>query len=178
MNNLRKMKFEEVKDMLRFCFEESLTIPNISTADEWLTVFHAMIKAESWANEVKKEEEAKTKKKDSTVGCKNKKFALASAEMARGLREARYYKYLRDIVGGCEDVVITLSATENKVTPLTIEEYKMLNLGNKRDLTRKETDAIYYWKFIKDGQFESKKLRDAEEYLTKIGLLTIKNETV
>lgn len=172
MIDFSKFSKNDSKEILDACFKAANKLPQIDTLEDWIHAFLTMLEAECWSKALDNKEKRniiEKKNKAAESGCTCKSQALEVAARARILREGRFYNYIKDVVESHDIDKLAILAVKHKSIMLTKDEYKDLGLDERKELTKKETDAIYLWKCAKEGQYEKEKVAKCVEVLKDLG---------
>jgi hypothetical protein len=172
MTDFSKFSKEDSKEILDSCFKSANKLPQIDTLEDWVHAFLTLLEAECWSKSLDNKEKMdaiEKKSKATEDGCTCRSQALEIAARARILREGRFYNYIKDVLE-CHDIdKLAILSVKHKSLLLTKDEYKDLGLNERKELTKKETDAIYMWKCAKDGQYEKEKIAKCRTALEELG---------
>ena len=172
MTDFSKFSKEDSREILDSCFKSANKLPQINTLEDWIHAFLTMLEAECWSKALDNKEKRdiiEKKSKATEDGCVCKSQALDVAARARILREGRFYNYIKDVLE-CHDVdKLAILSVKHKSLLLTKDEYKDLGLDGRTEITKKDTDAIYRWKYAKDGQYEKEKVAKCVAVLKDLG---------
>lgn len=172
MTDFSKFSKEDSKEILDSCFKSANKLPQIDTLEDWIHAFLTMLEAECWSKSLDNKEKRdiiEKKSKATEDGCTCKSQALEVATRARILREVRFYNYVKDVIECHDTDQLAILSVKHKCPILTKDEYKDLGLYERKDITKKETDAIYLWKCAKDGQYEREKVKKYQKALEELG---------
>ena len=172
MTDFSKFSKEDSKEILDSCFKSTNKLPQINTLEDWIHAFLTMLEAECWSKALdnkEKREVIEKKSKATENGCTCRSQALDVAARARILREGRFYNYIKDVVESHDIDKLAILAVKHKSILLAKDEYKDLGLDERKELTKKETDAIYMWKCAKEGQYEREKIKKYQKALEELG---------
>lgn len=172
MIDFSKFSKEDSREILDACFKSANKLPQIDTLEDWVHAFLTMLEAECWSKSLDNKEKMdiiEKKSKATEDGCTCRSQALEVAARARILREGRFYNYIKDVLECHDTDKLAILSVKHKCPILTKDEYKDLGLYERKDITKKETDAIYMWKCAKDGQYEREKVKKYQKALEELG---------
>ena len=172
MIDFSKFSKDDSREILNACFNAANKMPQIDTLEDWIHAFLTLLEAECWSKSVDNKEKRdiiEKKSKEAESGCTCKSQALEVAARARILREGRFYNYIKEVLGYHDIDKLAILAVKHKSLQLTKDEYKDLGLDERKELTRKETNAIYMWKCAKEWQYEREKVAKRVAVLKDLG---------
>lgn len=169
MEKFEKYTIEETREIISDCFKYTNSLDNIDTLSDWLQAFLKLLEARCWAIS----DEFKKKKREIDViinkGCTDALHAMDVASKAKQTRTKRFHEFINEAIAVGDVKALAEISAKHKSICLTEEEFNELNLHKRGDLTRYETDAIYMWKFAKDGQFEKDRVYKYRDTLIEMG---------
>ena len=172
MTDFSKFSKEDSKEILDSCFKSANKLPQINTLEDWIHAFLTMLEAECWSKSLDNKEKKdiiEKKNKATENGCTCKSQALEVAARVRILRAGRFYNYIKEVLEYHDIDKLAILSVKHKSLMLTKDEYKDLRLDERKELTKKETDAIYMWKCAKEGQYEKEKIAKCVAVLKDLG---------
>ena len=174
MVDFSKIERKNSNEILEACFNNANKMPRLNTLEDWLHAFITTLAAECWSKKLDKkvqDEDLERKMKKVDEGCTCFAHAIEVSTRARIIRERRFYNYLKDVVECNDTSKLAFLSVKHKSLMLTYGEYKDLGLDKRREVTKKDADAIYLWKCAKDGQYEKEKVAKRVAVLKDLGFL-------
>lgn len=169
MKKFEKYTIEETRGIISDCFEYTNRLDDIETLSDWLKAFLKLLDARCWAIS----DEFKKKKREREIiinkGCTDAQHAMDVATKAKQMRMKRFHEFINEAIAIGDVKALEELSAKYKSICLTEDEFNGLNLHKRGELTKQETEAIYMWKFAKDGQFEKDRVNKYRNTLIEMG---------